>query len=135
MTPPKVELDITSMAARGWEGKRFGEIVLDDQIKRIVRLAEKGFARDPGASGEQADYDALVAHLLDSKETAAGWSLGGNEATRAELAILTKEGEILLVEVIGTLGASPSPPAILRHGRGRRARINVKGLKHPERRK
>jgi hypothetical protein len=105
------------------------------QIKRIVRLAEKGFARDPGASGEQADYDALVAHLLGSKETAAGWSLGGNEVTQAELAILTKEGEILRVEVIGTLGASPSPTAILLHGKGRGARINVKGFKHPERRK
>ena len=110
---PKVELDFTSMGALDWEGKRFNEIVPADQIKRIVRLRESGFARGSDAPGDQADYDALFVHLLDSTVPATGWALGGNEGTQAELVILTKEGDILRVEVTGTFGTPSSPTAIL----------------------
>jgi hypothetical protein len=132
---PHVELDFHSMGSGNREGKRFAEIAPVDQNKRIVRVNETGFARDSGPLGEQAAYDALVAHLLDSKATAKGWALSADEARLADLFILTKEGEILCIEVVGTSVSASSPNAILIHGKGRGARISVRGFKHPDRKR
>jgi len=111
------------------------EIVPADQIKQIGRLTEKGFGRDAGPSGEQAAYDALLTHLLESPVAANDWSLGGNEGPLAELLVLTKDGRLLHIEVIGTAGVAKSPTAIIIHAKGHGARIDVKDFKHPERKK
>ena len=132
--PPKVDLDFNVMHASDWKGKRFNEIVPADQIKQIGRLTERGFARDVGPSGEQAAYDAFLAHLLESPVTANDWALGGNEGPLAELLVLTKDGRLLHIEVIGTAGVAKSPSAIIIHAKGHGARIDVKGFKYPERR-
>jgi hypothetical protein len=87
---PKVELDFGSWGSGEWKGKRFAEILPADSIKRIVRIGESGFAGHTGRQGEQAAYDALIAHLLESKEPARDCVLGGNEGTRAELVVLKK---------------------------------------------
>ncbi len=52
---PHVELDFNSMGSGDRKGKRFDEIAPVDQIKRVVRVNETGFARDAGPLGEQAD--------------------------------------------------------------------------------
>ena len=132
---PKVELDFNVMRAGDWEGKRFNEIVPADQIKQIGRLTERGFGGDPGRSGEQAAYDALLAHLLESPVAAHDWSLGGNEGPLAELFVLTKDGRLLHIEVIGGVGDANSPTAIIIHAKGHGARIDVKDFKYPERKK
>jgi hypothetical protein len=77
----------------------------------------------------------LIAHLLESKEPARDCVLGGNEGTRAELVVLTKEGEVFHIEVIGMAGTPPAPGAIIVFGKSRGARIDVKGFKYPERKK
>ena len=48
---PHVELDFNSMGSGDRKGKRFAEIAPVDQIKRIVRVNETGFARDSGRFG------------------------------------------------------------------------------------
>lgn len=128
---PKVELDFNVMQAGDWQGKRFNEILPADQIKQIGRLREMGFSRDSGAE-EQAAYDALLTHLLESTITANDWSLGGNEGPMAELLVLNKDGQILHIEVIGTARV---PTAIIVHGKGHGARINVKDFKYPGQKK
>ena len=55
---PHVELDYGTMAARDGKGKRFAQIIPADKIKRVIRLRESGFARDP--RNPQADYDAFI---------------------------------------------------------------------------
>ena len=132
---PDVELDFHSMGSGNREGKRFAEIAPVDQNKRIVRVNETGFARDAGPSSEQAVSDALLAHLLDWRATAKSWALSADAARLADLFILTKEGEILCIEVVGTSVSPISPTAILIHGKGQGARINVRGFKHPDRKK
>ena len=123
---PKVELDFNLMRAGDWKGKRFNEIVPADQIRQIGRLAEYGFARGTDASGEQAAYDAFLTHLLESQVVARDWSLGGNEGRLAELLVLTKDGRLLHIEVIGTAGVANSPTAIIVHAKGHGARIDVR---------
>jgi hypothetical protein len=130
---PHVELDFNAMGAGDWKGKWFHGIVPARAIERVVRVTESGFARDAGCSDEQADYDAPLAHLLDSTAVATDWALGGNEGRLAHLLVITREGEILRIEVLGTPATPSSPTAILIHGKGRRARINVKDFKHPDR--
>jgi hypothetical protein len=124
---PHVELDFDSMIAKDWKGKRFGQIIPADAIKRLVRLRESGFARD--VWNQQADYDALIAYLMESKETARDWALGGDEGTKAELIVLTKDDKLFQIEVIF---AGPTPRAVFIHGKGAAARIDVKGFKYPE---
>jgi hypothetical protein len=85
---PHVELDFDSMIAKDWKGKRFAQIIPADAIKRLVRLRESGFARD--VWNQQADYDALIAYLMESKETARDWALGGDEGTRRNLSCSRK---------------------------------------------
>jgi hypothetical protein len=53
----------------------------------------------------------------------------------ADLLILTKEGEILCIEAVGTPATPSSPTATLIRGKGRGARTGVRGFKHPDRRK
>ena len=120
---PHVEPDFSVMSSDDWMEERSNKIFPADQIRRIVRVGERGFGRDSGPSGEQADYDALFAHLLDSTATATGRVLGGNEGTLAGLAALAEVGEILRIEAVGTPGTPSSPTAILVHGEGRVARI------------
>jgi hypothetical protein len=132
---PKVELDFNSMGAGDWRGKRFNDIVPARTIKRVVRVTESGFARDAGRSGEHADYDALLAHLLESTATATDRALGGNEGRLADLLVITREGEILCSEVVGTPATPSSPTAFLIRGRGRGARIDVRDFQHPDRKK
>ncbi len=129
---PKVELDFNLMRAGDWKGKRFNEIVPADQIKQIGRLTENGFARGTHASAEQAAYDAFLTHLLESPVVASDWSLGGNERRLAELLVLTKDGRLLHIEVIGTAGVANSPTAIIVHAKGHGARINVKDFMYPD---
>ena len=88
---PHVELDFNSMGWGEWKGKRFNEIVPARTIVRVVRVTESGFARDADRSGEQADYDALLAHLLDSTAAATDRALGGNEGRLANLLVITRE--------------------------------------------
>src|SRR3954454_16948283 len=104
---PHVEIDFNVMRSGDWKSERFVEITPADQIKRVLRVNKAGFARDSDASGEQADYDALFTHLLDSTATATDWGLSADEVKLADLLILTKEGELLCIEAVGT-PATPS---------------------------
>ena len=129
---PRVELEFNLMGARDWQGKRFTEIIPVDTIRRVVRFRESGFSTRSKVAADQGDYDALLAHLVDSAETASDWGLSADEATLAKLVILSKDGELFRVEVVGKLGAMRTPSAILLHGKGHGARINVKDFKYPE---
>jgi hypothetical protein len=100
-------------------------------IERVDRVTDSGFAREAGSSGEQADFDKLPAHLLDSTAAATDWALGGNEGRLADTLVITREGEIRCIEVIGTPAAQSSPTGILIHGKGRGARIAVKDSSIP----
>jgi hypothetical protein len=60
-------------------------------------------------------------------------AISRNEGRLADLLAITDEGEILCIDVIGTLATPRSPTAILIDGKGRRARIDVSDFQHPER--
>jgi hypothetical protein len=129
---PHVERDFSEMQAGGWKNRRFSEIIPADTIKRVVRESESGFARNAGRDGEQAAYDAFLAHLLDSHETANDWALGGNERTMGQLVVLTKGGDLFFIEIIGGGVPARPPHAIFVHGKGAGARIEVKNFAYPD---
>jgi hypothetical protein len=81
---PHAGLDFNSTGAGDWKGKRFNEIAPARTIGRVVRVTESGFAREAGRSGEQADYGALLAHLLDSTAAATDLAVVGNEGMLAD---------------------------------------------------
>ena len=132
---PHVEIDFNVMRSDDWKGERIDKIAPADLIKRVIRVKETGFARDSDASGEQADYDALFTHLLDSTATATGWGVCPDEVKLADLLILRKEASILCIEAVDTPATPSSPTAIHIRGRGRGARTGLRGFKHPDRRK
>ena len=129
---PQVELDFSSMGAGDWKGKRFNEIVPAHAIKRVIRVTESGFARDFGRSGAQADYDALMARLLNSPSAARDWVVADNEGRLADLLVITRDGEVFCIGVIGIHGTPSSPTGIIVHGKGHGARFDVKDFKHPD---
>jgi hypothetical protein len=77
--------------------------------------------------------DALLAHLLDSTAAATDRAFGGNEGRLVGLLVITREGEILCIEVVDTPDTPSSPTAILFHGKGRGARIDAKDFRHRDR--
>jgi hypothetical protein len=128
---PRVEMDFGYLAAGDWVGKRFRDIVPPDRIKRIVRLTEHGFAHHNNAlpnyrSIVQGDYDALIAHLIASKDAAANYGLDAREGTGATLLILTADQQIFWLEV---LIQEQEISAVTINSTGRGARIPVKGFR------
>ena len=133
---PSVEVDFTSMEALEWSGRRLAEIVPPDSIKRIILTQESTWLseqfRNATPAKTQSIYDALLAHFFASKEKAGNWQLGGNERTLAELMILTANGEMFRLEIVGTIGnGKEKPSAIFIHGRNKGARFKVKDFKFP----
>jgi len=134
---PSVEIDFGSMEAPEWRGKRLSEIVSRDSIKRIVLTQQTTWLFDRfrwriNLPETQPLYDALVAHFFSSTEKAANGSLAANERTLAELMLLTTNGEMFRLEILGgsAIGKSAEKPiAILLHGGNKGARINVKDFK------
>jgi hypothetical protein len=128
---PRVEMDFGYIAAGDWVGKRFRDIIPPNRIKRIVRLTEHGFAHHNNSlpdyrSKVQADYDALMAHLIASKEVAANYGLDAREGTGATLLILTADQQIFWLEV---LVQEQEISAVTINGTGRGTRIAVKGFR------
>jgi hypothetical protein len=128
---PRVELNFSSMKAGDWQAEPFREIIRPDEVKRIVRVRESGFARGSDIGGEQADYEIFFAQIFGSDEKAKEWVLADNEATLAELVILTKTGALFRIEIIGYPAMPNVPTAILIYGSGRSARIEMKDFKYP----
>jgi NADPH:quinone reductase-like Zn-dependent oxidoreductase len=95
---PHVELDFNSMSSGEWKGKRFNEIVPARTIVRVVRVTESGFARDADRSGEQADYDVLLASLDCLKPLGLMVSLGNasGEIPAFDIGILSQKGSLYL---------------------------------------
>lgn len=127
---PRVEMNFNKMAAGEWSGKRFNEIVPPNRIHRIIRLAEQGFAHHNNRLPDyeklvQADYDALVAHLLKSDEPVRDYSLDAQESKAARLLFVTTDNQVFAVDVLRRAGQDVTAIAISGPGFG--ARINVKG--------
>ncbi len=55
------------------------------------------------------------------------WGLSAIERTLANFVVLTKDGKVISIEIVGGLGMPTSPSAILIRGPGRGARIDVIG--------
>jgi hypothetical protein len=135
---PRVEMNFNKMAAGQWSGKRFNEIISPDRIQRIILLAEHGFAHHSNRLPDyeklvQADYDALVAHLLKSEEPAQDYSLDAQEGKAARLLFVTTDNQVFEVEVLSR--ANRDVTAIMISGPGFGARIDVKGYQRAAQRK
>jgi hypothetical protein len=93
---PHVALDFNSMGSGDWKGKRFNEIVPARAIVRVVRVTESGFARDADRTGEQADYDALLASLECLKPPGLMVSFGNasGEIPALDIGILSQKGSL-----------------------------------------
>jgi hypothetical protein len=128
---PSVELTYSTMQAGDWSGRRFREIVPPAEIKRIVRVAEQGFAHHDRSQPDveqrvQADYDALMAHLIASDVPAGDLAWDAREASLAKLAVLTRSGELYFITVLGRFQKEIS--AITISGPGNGARFVVSGF-------
>lgn len=131
---PRVELNFQQSAARQWKGQRFRDIIPAERVHRIICLTEGGFAyHDNGLPDYralvQADYNALVAHLIASDEPAGDRSLLAQEMRGSRLLFVTMDNQVFEVEVLLENDVS----AILIRGAGAGARINVKGFQRQKR--
>jgi NADPH:quinone reductase-like Zn-dependent oxidoreductase len=95
---PHVALDFNSMGSGEWKGKRFNDIVPARTIVWVVRVTESGFARDADPSGEQADYDALLASLDCLKPLGLMVSFGNasGKVPPFDIGILSQKGSLYL---------------------------------------
>lgn len=137
-TLPSVELNYSQMSAREWAALRFRDIIPPTEIKRIIRISERGFAHHNNARKDcktlvQADYDALMAHLVASERKVTDLALDAQERCLASLVVLTTTGEIYHLQVLGKLGQGVSAVTFVRPDRG--ARIEIKGFRRSARRK
>ncbi len=131
---PPVETNFGSMTAGAWNGKTLASIVPPQTISRIVLLEETVWIieklRLNSPNETQPIYDALFAQLFASDAKAGDWGLGGNESTLCKLIILTHDAQVFYIEIVGS--RSDSPTAVLIHGSGNGARINVANFKWPK---
>jgi len=135
---PRVETNFGPIVLDQRVDKRFRDIIPPERIQRIICLGQgQGFADHDSSLPDyhlrvQADYDALVAHLIASNEK-AGFGFGvpaANEGIGSRLLFVTTDNQIFDVEILLIFGRSNHiVSAILIRGAGINARINVKGFK------
>lgn len=129
---PAVEFGFASRSAHAWKDKRFRDIIPPDTVKRIVFLNGWVWPRPEvkPTRGEltQAGWNALVAHLFAADETAKDFGLGANEHRFAEMIILTSDGQLFHLELVGPM----APAAVLVDGEGNGARIDIKNFTFSE---
>jgi hypothetical protein len=114
-----VEMNFSGGEARDWAGKRFRDIIPPEHIKRIVRLTERGF------SSRQADYDALIDHLVHSDQRADDCAtIGDMERSVGELLIVTSDERVFKIDIL----AFERIKAINIYGPDHAARIPVEGV-------
>ena len=129
---PPVELNPRNLANRrfhvimhagSWACRSFREIVQPHDVKQIMRVFDNGFTTNDGVNAQER-YDNLMSHMLQSDEKATDWGLLAQERDVATLVIVSKGGEVYLVEVLANIfGEQVS--AINVSGEGKGARIGV----------
>jgi len=130
---PSVELGYTNMQSNDWIGSRFKDIFPASDIKKIVRIKERGFEKHNNSDLdyrklEQEDYDTLIRHLIDSEEKAQNLSWLAEEGILAELILLTNDDQLYHLEILGIFDKVSS---LTIYGSGRGARFEIKGFKYP----
>lgn len=136
---PKVELSFNNVITPGdWSGKRFRDIMPPRTVKRIIRVRQPGlyqFNTEAPATSDsevQARYDALFSHLEASNTKAERWGRLAQERVLAELMVVTNDGQLFRIEVVGNhlLGDATSQCALLIYGQSKSARIEVEGFQY-----
>jgi hypothetical protein len=102
---PLVELGYNDMLSKDWIGLPFGEIIPASSIKKVIRIRESGFAHHNNSLPDykklvQADYDALLKHLIDSEEKARNLGWLAEEGILSELIILTNDDQVYHLEIL-----------------------------------
>ncbi len=131
---PIVELGYNNISSKDWTGLRFSDIIPASNIKKVIRIKESGLAHHNNSLPDykklvQADYDALLKHLIDSDEKAQNLGWLAEEGILAELIILTNDDQLYHLEILGILDRISSV-TIISSGKG--VRIQIKEFQRSE---
>ena len=123
---PAVSEEYSQMVAGVHSGKRLNEIIKPEDVSSIGLIENRGKV-SPIAKGfrPQWDSDGLVRSAFESTQGAKDWSLSATEGRYARYALITKKGDLYLLEVVCDQMKGGAPSAILLHGRGFGCRINL----------
>jgi hypothetical protein len=121
------------MAAGEQSGKQLKEIIDPDKIASIALIKDRG-KDSPIAEGFRPQWSSngLLQKAFSGEEAAKDWGLSATESSYADYAIITKKGELYLVEVICDLTRGSAPTAILIRGSGFGCRIDLLARKNTE---
>ena len=123
---PAVSEEYTQMAAGVHSGKRLNEIIEPEDVSSIGLIENRGKG-SPIAPGFRPQWksDELLQSAFTNTQGAKDWALSANEGSYARYAIITKKGELFLLEIVCDQMKGGVPTALLLHGRGFGCRINL----------
>ena len=122
---PPVRESYSQMQPGAASGKTIQEIIPPESVQLIALTRSRGKG-SPLTPAFKPDWDSshMFRHAFASEAKAGGLALSATESTLAEYAIVTKDGEIYLVEVLGDLMRNMPITAILLRGDGFGCRFN-----------
>lgn len=123
---PAVSEDYTHMAAGVHAGKRLNEIIKPEDVASIGLIENRGKG-SPIADGFRPQWDSngLVRSAFESTQRATDLALSASESSYAKYALITKKGDLYLLDVVCSWDAGNAPTALLLHGRGFGCRIDL----------
>ena len=123
---PAVSEDYSQMAAGIHSGKRLNEIIKPEEVSSISLIENRGKGV-PIARGFRPQWksDELLQSAFTNTQGAKDLALSATEGSYARYALITKKGELFLLEVVCDQMKGGVPSALLLHGRGFGCRINL----------
>jgi hypothetical protein len=123
---PAVSEDYSQMAAGAHSGKRLNQIINPEDVSSISMIENRGKGGfiAPGFF-PQWNSDELIQNAFVNTELAENWGLSATERTYARYALITKKGDLFLLEVVCDSMTRGAPTALLLHGRGFGCRIKL----------
>ena len=114
------------MAAGVHLGKRLNEIIKTEDVSSISLIENRGKG-SLIAKGFCPHWksDELLQSAFTTTHGAENWALSATEGSYARYALITKKGELFLLEVVCDQMKGGVPTALLMHGQGFGCRIDL----------
>ena len=123
---PPIRETFTQMHPGPVAGKTIREIVPPESVKLIALVENRGMGSPltkefkPGWGSDQ-----LLQRAFESSAKAREWSMSATESTLARYAIVTKQGSLFLLDVLGDRIRNVSVTAVILRGDGFGCRLDI----------
>jgi hypothetical protein len=123
---PPVSEEYSQMAAGMHTGKPLNEIINPEDVSSIGLIENRGKGH-PITAGFRPQWDSneLIQAAFSSKEKAQDWAQRATEGSYARYALVTKKGDLYLLDILCDQIRGNGPTALILRGRGFGCRINL----------